>query len=119
MTYVIGAIFGVLVTFIGFVVVMAPRHWEWYQENIKLKAALKSATEERDHYKNLVSPIQWGPQELHEARIIKRREDKVRAYDGVTLEPGEAIDFVFDDIRQTQEVLSVWDGEGEPLKGDT
>ena len=31
--FALGLISGVVVTFIGFVVVMAPKHWEWYQEN--------------------------------------------------------------------------------------
>ena len=99
MTFVLGMVAGSLISFVVLVAFMAPKHWETYHELVDIKEQLRIRTEDRDHYKNLVSPIQWGPQELHEARIIKRREDKVRAYDGVTLEPGEAIDFVFDDIK--------------------
>ncbi len=99
MTYVATAVLSALVEFIGFVIVMAPKHWEWYQENKDLKRALVEAIAERDHYKNLTSPIQWGPAALHEARIQTRKEKKVVAWDGVTLQPGEAIDFVFDDIK--------------------
>jgi len=99
MAFWIGMAVGSLITFVVFVAYMAPKHWDWYHQNVDLKAALRNRTEERDHYKNLVSPIQWGPQELHEARIVARREAKVVPYEGVTIEPGESVDFVFDDIK--------------------
>ena len=98
MSYVIGAVLGVRVTFIGFVIVMAPRHWEWYQENIDLRSQLKVAVERAAHYQQLATPNQWGPVEQHEARIVTK---PTPPYQGVTLEPGESIDFVFDDIRET------------------
>ena len=94
MIYVATAVMGGLAVFIGFVVVMAPRHWELYHENLDLRSQLKVAVERAAHYQNLVKPSEWGAQEQKEARIIKPRP-----YDGVTLEPGEAIDFVFDDIK--------------------
>ena len=97
MMLMLGVVLGALVTFIAFVIVMAPKHWEWYHENVQLKKDLKVALEQAAHYKNLVKPSEWGPVDQHEARIIK----KERPYDGVTLEPGQAIDFVFDDIKQT------------------
>lgn len=97
MSYVIGAVFGVLVTFIGFVIVMAPRHWEWYQENVELKKALVKAIARGDHYKHVATPNQWGTAAQHEARIVAKEPP----YQGITLQPGQAIDFVFDDIRET------------------
>ena len=99
MSFLLGMVAGGLITFVVFVAFMAPKHWDWYHENVNLKAALRNRTEERDHYKNLVSPIQWGPQELHEARVIDRRANKTVPYEGVEIQPGESVEFVFDDIK--------------------
>ena len=97
MMLIIGMVIGVLITFIGFVAVMAPKHWDWYQQNTDLRSQLKVAVERAAHYQALSTPNQWGPVEQHEARIVKKEPP----YQGITLEPGESIDFVFDDIKQT------------------
>ena len=97
MTFILGMIAGGLVTFVVFAAYMGPRHWEWYQENLDLRKQLKVAVERAAHYQNLVKPNEWGPVEQHEARIVKKEPP----YQGITLQPGESIDFVFDDIRET------------------
>ena len=99
MMFFVGTAVGALITFVVFAAFMAPKHWDWYHENIDLRKQLRVAVERAAHYQNLVSPVQWGPKALHEARIIKRREDKVVPWQGVELQPGESIDFVFDDIK--------------------
>jgi hypothetical protein len=76
---------------------MAPKHWDWYHQNKAQAETIRKLAEERDHYKSMSYPNRWGPVEQHESRI----KPKAPPYQGVTLEPGEAIDFVFDDIRQT------------------
>ena len=94
MIYVATAVIAGLAVFIGFVVVMAPRHWEMYHENIDLKAALTNVGEERDHYKNLVKPSEWGAEAQREARIVKTQPwDDYEAYT-----TGE-VEHVFDDIK--------------------
>ena len=93
MIYVATAVIAGLAVFIGFVVVMAPRHWEVYHENIKLTEQLRQRTEERDHYKSLVRPNEWGTVAQHEAGI-KPKKDKV----WVDVEQGD-IHFQFDDIK--------------------
>ncbi len=89
--FALGLVSGVVVTFIGFVVVMAPRHWDWYQQNKELEKKLRHATEERDHYMDMAYPPEWGPVQSHEDRIKPTR----RTFDDV--DPGP-IEHRFDDI---------------------
>ena len=98
MTFLLGMIAGGSVTFVVFVAYMAPKHWQWWEENVDLRKQLKVAVDRAAHYQALSTPNQWGPVEQHEARIITK---PTPPYQGVTLEPGESIDFVFDDIRET------------------
>ena len=97
MMFVLGMVAGASIALVGFVAYMAPKHWDWYQQNVDLRSQLKVAVERAAHYQALATPNQWGPVEQHEARIVA----KAPPYQGVTLEPGESIDFVFDDIRET------------------
>ena len=85
---------GAFIAFVVMVAYMAPKHWEWYHQNVNLQASLRNAAAERDHYKNLIRPNEWGPVAQHEARIVK-----TPPYQGIELKPGESIDFVFDDIK--------------------
>ena len=91
MMFALGLLSGVVVTFVGFVIVMAPKHWEWWQENVELKKALTKAIDRGDHYKQLSTPNQWGPVDQHEARIVA----KPRTYPDVDAGP---IEHRFDDI---------------------
>ena len=97
MMFVLGLVLGTVVTFIGFVAVMAPRHWEWYHENIDLRKQLKVAVDRAAHYQALSTPNQWGPVEQHEARIVPKppRPYDEYAFDGMT---GNDIMHKFDDI---------------------
>ncbi len=95
MTFLLGMIAGGLITFVVFAAFMAPRHWEWYHENVDLRSQLTVAVERAAHYQHLASPIEWGTAEQREAGIVK----KAPPYQGINLEPGEAIDFTFDDIK--------------------
>ena len=95
MMFVLGMIAGAAIALVGFVAYMAPRHWDWYHQNVDLCSQLAVAVERAAHYQHLVKPSEWGPVEQHEARIVKKEPP----YQGVTLKPGESIDFVFDDIR--------------------
>mgnify|MGYP007048011500 CR=1 FL=1 len=97
MTFVLGMVAGSLISFVVLVAFMAPKHWETYHENVDLRAALRNANERADHYKHMTKPTGWGPVEQREAGIQK----KAPPYQGVTLEPGESIEFKFDDIRET------------------
>lgn len=90
MTYVATAVVSALVVFVVFAAVMAPRHWEWYQENKRLTEQLRIRTEERDHYKQLVAPFKWGPQP-DEVKI------KTPIYGDTNFDPGP-IEHRFDDI---------------------
>ncbi len=99
MTFALGMVAGVMIAVVVFVAYMGPKHWQWHEENLDLRSQLKVAVERSAHYQNLVRPNEWGPVEQHEARIVKKKPP----YQGITLEPGQAIDFVFDDIRQTPE----------------
>ena len=95
MSFWLGMAAGSLITFVVFVAYMAPKHWDWYHQNIDLREQLRVAVERAAHYQNLVKPNEWGPVEQHEARIVK----KAPPYQGIALVPGESIDFVFDDIK--------------------
>jgi len=96
MSFLLGMVAGASITFVAFVAYMAPKHWDWYQQNIDLRSLLKVAVERAAHYQHLVSPIEWGPREQHESRIIHTKDVP---WEGVTIEPGESVDFVFDDIK--------------------
>ncbi len=96
MMFYFGMAIGAVITFVVFVAFMAPKHWDWYHQNIDLKEQLRVAVERAAHYQNLVKPNDWGPQEQFDSRIVTK---KTPPYQGVTLEPGESIDFVFDDIK--------------------
>ena len=93
--YVIGGVIGVVVTFIGFVVVMAPVHWENYHECKELKEDNRLLVEERDHYMNLVRPNEWGPQAQFEARVVPVNE---LPYDK-TFQYADNVVYRFDDIK--------------------
>ena len=92
MEVLIGAVAGALVTFVGFAVVMAPRHWEWYHQSVEDKETIRKLAEERDHYKNMSYPTEWGPVEQFKERIIPVRDVP---YDDVDSGP---IEHRFDDI---------------------
>ncbi len=94
MTFIAGMAIGAIIAMVVFVAYMAPKHWEWYQENVDLKRALVYATEARDHYKNLVRPNEWGAVAQHEARIVP----KERPW-GFGLSPQGDVEFTFDDIK--------------------
>lgn len=93
MIFIGGMVAGAVIALVVFVAYMAPKHWEWYQENIDLRAALVDATEARDHYKNLVRPNDWGAAAQHEARIVR----KPKPYD--TGSSAGEVSFRFDDIK--------------------
>jgi len=67
-----GAAVGAIVTAVIWVAYFAPKHWEWYQELKDTKGRLTDVTVERDHYKNLIRPNEWGAADQHEARIVPR-----------------------------------------------
>ena len=93
MSFFIGMAFGAITAMVVFVAYMAPKHWDWYQQNVELKNTLGVVTEERDHYKNLIRPNEWGPVAQHEARIVR----KPKEFPDV----GSAgdVSFTFDDIK--------------------
>ena len=98
MSFVLGMVAGSLISFVVLVAFMAPKHWETYHENVDLKASLRNALSERDHYKNLVKPNLWGPVEEHEARIVRQAP----AYEAFMEEASKGdVEFKFDDIRET------------------
>ena len=96
----IGAVAGSLVTFVGITVTMAPRHWEWYHESKADKETIRRLAEERDHYKNMSYPSEWGPTEEHDLRIKHVREP---LWDNDDIIGGQ-VEHRFDDIL-----------EGDPL----
>lgn len=81
-------------TMVVWVAYFAPKHWEWYQENLTLKSNLSEVTDERDHYKNLIRPNEWGPADQHEARIVPKQ----RPWRDMEPPQGE-VTFHFDDIK--------------------
>jgi len=97
--YIIGAIAGSLVTFVVFAAYMAPKHWEWYHDLKYTKEQLRIRTEERDHYKQLAAPSDWGTQPDYEPRIISPKRN---AWDDVEVKPGP-IEHRFDDILEGTE----------------
>ena len=92
MLFALGLLSGVVVTFVGFVVVMAPKHWDWYQQLKEQAETIRKLAEERDHYKSMSYPSEWGPVEQFEDRIIPA---KSVPYDDVDAGP---IEHRFDDI---------------------
>ncbi len=94
MIFIGGMAIGAIIAMVVFVAYMAPKHWEWYRENVDLKAALVDATEARDHYKNLVRPNEWGAVAQHEARIVP----KERPWKDMEPPQGD-VEFTFDDIK--------------------
>ena len=105
MSFLLGMVAGSLVTFVVFVAYMAPKHWEWYHQNIDLRSQLRVAVERAAHYQNLVRPNEWGPVAQHEARIVP---NEVRPWDNfedlkkATLQDHkheDDIEYRFDDIR--------------------
>ncbi len=93
MIFIGGMAIGAIIALVVFVAYMAPKHWEWYQENVTLKCRLTEVTEERDHYKNLIRPNEWGAVAQHEARIVRTPKE----FPYVT-EIGD-VEFTFDDIK--------------------
>ena len=93
MTFIAGMAIGAVIAMVVWVAYFAPKHWEWYQENVALKQALTEASEERDHYKNLIRPNEWGAVAQHEARIVRTPKE----FPYVT-EVGD-VEFQFDDIK--------------------
>ncbi len=91
MTFVLGMVAGVAIALVGFVAYMAPKHWQWYMENVTLKESLRKAIERGDHYKHMTKPTEWGPVDQHESRIVK----KPRTYPDTSQGP---IEHRFDDI---------------------
>ena len=93
MTFALGMVAGVAIALVAFVAYMAPKHWEWYMENVTLKESLRKAIERGDHYKHMTKPTEWGPVDQHEARIVK----KARIYGDSNFDHGP-IEHRFDDI---------------------
>ena len=93
MIFIAGMVIGAIIAMVVWVAYFAPKHWEWHQENVELKNTLGVVTEERDHYKNLIRPNEWGPVAQHEARIVK----KPVPYPDVG--PAGEVSFTFDDIK--------------------
>ena len=94
MEFVLGMVAGSLISFVVLVAFMAPKHWDTYHDLVDTKEQLRVRTEEREHYKNLISPVKWGPREEHESRTVKTRKVYPDA------ETGD-VRFKFDDIRET------------------
>ena len=93
MIFIAGMVIGAIIAMVVWVAYFAPKHWEWHQENVELKNTLGVVTEERDHYKNLIRPNEWGPVAQHEARIVP----KPKPYPDVGSAGG--VSFTFDDIK--------------------
>jgi hypothetical protein len=98
--YIIGGTIGVVMTFMGFVVVMAPIHWENYHEVKRLKEDNRMLVEERDHYMNLVRPNEWGSQAQYESRVVPVKE---LPYEAVMDTQKGAVEYLFDDIKEGAE----------------
>ena len=101
MMFVLGMVAGAAIALVGFVAYMAPKHWDWYHQNVDLRSQLQVAVARAAHYQALVRPNEWGPVEQHEARIVP----KVRPY-----RTDEAIEqmvkYTFDDIRETTDIVA-------------
>ena len=93
MLFFIGFAIGAVAMFIAFVAVMAPKHWDMYHENLSLTDQLERVTTDRDHYKNLIRPNEWGAAAQHEARIVPKITPWVEE------PPQGVIEFTFDDIK--------------------
>ena len=93
MMFTLGMVAGAAIALIGFVAFMAPKHWDWYQQNVELTRSLRLALEEAAHYKSMSYPSEWGPVAQHEARIVPKRH----AWEGHDVDAGP-IEFRFDDI---------------------
>ena len=91
MMFVLGMVAGATIALVGFVAYMAPKHWDWYHQNIDLRSQLRVAVERAAHYQHLATPNQWGPIEQHEARIVTTP----KVYPDVDAGP---IEHRFDDI---------------------
>ncbi len=94
MTFVLGMVAGAAIALVAFVAYMAPKHWDWYHQNVDLRSQLRVAVERAAHYQSLATPNQWGPVEQHEARIIT----KVRPWSDEQAPLPGAIEHRFDDI---------------------
>ncbi len=88
-----GAAVGSIVTAVVWVAYFAPKHWEWYQDLKDTKSRLADVIVDRDHYKNLTRPNEWGAADQHEARIVP----KTRPWEDEPL-MGD-IKYQFDDIQ--------------------
>ena len=90
MMFVLGMVAGAAIALVAFVAYMAPKHWDWYQQNVTLKESLRKAIERGDHYKSLTNSIEWGPQPA----TVKI---KTPIYGDSNFDPGP-IEHRFDDI---------------------
>ena len=70
MIFVLGMVAGAAIALVAFVAYMAPKHWDWYHENVDLRSQLKVAVERAAHFQALSTPNQWGPVEQFKARIV-------------------------------------------------
>ena len=96
MTFALGMVAGIAIAIVAFVAYMAPKHWDWYMQNVTLKESLRKAIERGDHYKHMTKPTEWGPVDQHEARIVP---SKIVPWDGtIGFDPDPDVHFRFDDI---------------------
>jgi len=96
MIFIAGMIVGAIIALVVFVAYMAPKHWDWYQQNIDLRSQLRVAVERAAHYQNLVRPNEWGPREQFDARIVPVKN---MPWDSATdVNPGGLM-YEFDDIK--------------------
>lgn len=93
MLFFLGFAVGAVGMFVAFVAVMAPKHWDMYHKNIELQESLDVVSTDRDHYKNLVRPNEWGLAAQHEARIVPRPKPWSEE------PPQGEVEFYIDDIR--------------------
>ena len=92
-SFFFGAAVGSIATAVVWVAYFAPKHWEWYHELLDTKTQLAEVTEDRDHYKNLIRPNEWGEAAQHEARIVP----KIKLWKEEP--PTGNVEFQFDDIK--------------------
>lgn len=106
-----GLIFGALIASIAWVIALAPKHWEDHHEKLRLTEQLRIRTEERDHYKHMTKPTQWGTVDQREAGIKPKPsacERGIHQMDPVTQRCQHCdkdlqlkVEFKFDDIRES------------------
>jgi len=94
MGFALGMVAGSVLSFVVWVAYFGPKHWEWYQRHKEDQATIKRLAEERDHYKHLANPSDWGTVQEHEARIVPK---KSTLWDDEDVSAGP-IEHRFDDI---------------------